>query len=106
MYTPQHTIPEDYRLKLNSNIMQSCSMNALEKLLDAKKWNISDLAREYGKQEFPDISDVEAVRKYGSLMRKVLKDPEDTKHRVVKRVVELLGGELVVRVKRVEELPL
>ncbi|WP_414590020.1 hypothetical protein [Scytonema sp. PCC 10023] len=86
--------------------MQSCSINALEKLLNEKKWNISDLAREYGKQESPGISDDEAIKKYGSLMRKVLKDPEDTKHRIVKRVVEILGGELVVRVKRVEELTL
>lgn len=86
--------------------MQSYSMNALEKLLDEKKWNISDLAREYGKLESPDISDVEAVKKYGSLMRKVLKDPEDTKHRVVKKVVELLGGELIIKVKRIDEMPL
>ncbi|WP_339381122.1 hypothetical protein [Brasilonema sp. UFV-L1] len=105
-HSRQHTTKGNYRLELNSNTMQSCSMNALEKLLNEKKWNISDLAREYGKQESPGISDDEAIRKYGSLMRKVLKDPEDTKHRIVKRVIEILGGELVVRVKRVEELTL
>lgn len=81
-------------------------MNALEKLLDEKKWNISDLAREYAKYESPELSPDEAIKKYGSLMRKVLKDPEDTKHKIVKRVVEVLGGELVVRVKRVDELSL
>jgi hypothetical protein len=79
-------------------------MNALEKLLDEKKWNISDLAREYAKYESPELSPDEAIKKYGSLMRKVLKDPEDTKHKIVKKVVEVLGGELVVRVKRVDDM--
>jgi hypothetical protein len=79
-------------------------MSVLQKLLDEKNWNISDLAREYAKYESPELSPDEAIKKYGSLMRKVLKDPEDTKHKIVKKVVEVLGGELLVRVKRVDDL--
>lgn len=86
--------------------MQIYSMNVLQKLLEENNWNISDLAREYAKYESPELSAEEAIKKYGSLMRKVLKDPEDTKHKIVKKVVEVLGGELVVRVKRVDELSL
>jgi ribosomal protein S19E (S16A) len=79
-------------------------MNPLLQLLEEKKWNISDLAREYGKRESPELSPDEAIKKYGSLMRKVLKDPEDTKHRVVKKVIETLGGELIIRVRRVDDM--
>lgn len=84
--------------------MRIHSMSVLQKLLDEKNWNISDLAREYAKYESPELSPDEAIKKYGSLMRKVLKDPEDTKHKIVKKVVEVLGGELLVRVKRVDDL--
>ncbi len=86
--------------------MLKYSMNALQQLLHEKNWNISDLAKEYGKHECPGISEEDAIKKYGSLMRKVLKNPEDTKHRVVKNVIEVLGGELVIQVKRIEKLPL
>lgn len=86
--------------------MLNYSMNALEKLLQERKWNISDLTREYGKQESPELSDEEVIKKYGSMIRKAVRDPEYTKHGTVKKLVEILGGELVVRVKRVEEMPL
>ncbi|NJR15301.1 MAG: hypothetical protein HC785_06040 [Calothrix sp. CSU_2_0] len=79
-------------------------MNTLLQLLDEKKWNASDLAREYGKRESPELSEEEAIKKYGSLMRKVLKNPEDTKHRVVKKVIETLGGELVIRINRINDV--
>jgi ribosomal protein S19E (S16A) len=81
-------------------------MSVLQKLLEEKNWNISDLAREYGKRESPELSPDEAIKKYGSLMRKTVNDPDHTKHGTVKRLIEILGGELVVRVKRVEELSL
>ena len=82
------------------------SMNALEKLLKEKKWNTSDLARAYGKLESPDLSTEELIKKYGSTIRKAIKDPDHTRHGTVKKLVEILGGELVVRVKRVEDMPL
>ena len=81
-------------------------MSVLQKLLEEKNWNISDLAREYGRRESPELSPDEAIKKYGSLMRKTLNDPDHTKHGTVKRLIEILGGELVVRVKRVDELSL
>ena len=81
-------------------------MSVLQKLLDEKNWNTSDLAREYGKYESPDLSPDEAIKKYGSMIRKAVSDPEHTKHGTIKRLIEILGGELVVRVKRVEELSL
>jgi ribosomal protein S19E (S16A) len=81
-------------------------MSVLQKLLEEKNWNISDLAREYGKRESPELSPDEAIKKYGSLMRKTVNDPDHTKHGTVKRLIEILGGELVVRIKRVEELSL
>jgi len=86
--------------------MPSPSMNALEKLLDEKKWNTSDLAREYGRLESPELPDEELIKKYDSTIRKAVKDPEHTKHGTVKKLVEILGGELVVRVKRVEDISL
>ncbi len=82
------------------------SMNALEKLLQEKQWNTSDLAREYGKLESPELSAEELIKKYGSMIRKAVKDPEHTKHGTVKKLVEILGGEMVVRVKRVEDMPI
>jgi hypothetical protein len=106
MHSPQHTIPDDYRLKLNSNIMLNYSMSVLQKLLDEKNWNISDLTREYAKSEAPDLPADEAIKKYGSMVRKAVTDPDHTKHGTVKRLIEILGGELVVRIKRVEELSL
>ena len=81
-------------------------MNALEKLLKEKNMTISDLTREYGKLEAPELSPDDAIKKYGSTIRKAVKNPEHTKHGTVKKLIEILGGELVVRVKRVEELSL
>ncbi|MCC5668420.1 hypothetical protein LC653_32355 [Nostoc sp. CHAB 5784] len=81
-------------------------MNALGKLLKERNWNFSDLAREYAKQESPELTEEEAIKKYASLIRKAVTDPDHTKHGTVKRLIEILGGELVVRVKRVEELSL
>jgi ribosomal protein S19E (S16A) len=86
--------------------MKTYSMSVLQKLLDDKKWNISDLAREYGKYESPELSPDEAIKKYGSMIRKAVTDPDHTKHGTVKRLIEVLGGELIVKVKRVEELSL
>jgi hypothetical protein len=86
--------------------MQSYSMSVLQKLLEEKNWNTSDLAREYAKHEAPELSPDEAIKKYGSMIRKAVSDPDHTKHGTVKRLIEILGGELVVRVKRVEELSL
>ncbi|WP_144416133.1 hypothetical protein [Calothrix sp. 336/3] len=81
-------------------------MSAIQKLLEEKNWNISQLAVAYGKAESPGISDEEAIKKYGSIMRKVVKNPEDTKHKIVQKVVEILGGRLVVKIDRTDELPL
>ena len=86
--------------------MQSCSMNALGKLLKERNWNFSDLAREYAKQESPELTEEEAIKKYASLIRKAVTDPDHTKHGTVKRLIEILGGELMVRVKRIDEMPL
>ncbi len=91
---------------MNSSIMLNYSMNALEKLLQERKWNISDLTREYGKQESPELPAEAAIKKYGSMIRKAVQNPDHTKHGTVKKLVEILGGELVIRVKRVEELSL
>lgn len=104
MHTPQYTNFDDYSLKLNSNIMINYSMTVLQKLLDERKWTISDLTREYGKCEAPNLPTDEAIKKYGSMIRKAVTDPEHTKHGTVKRLIEILGGELVVRVTKVEEL--
>jgi hypothetical protein len=101
---PQNPVIVNYHLKLNSTTTLINRMNPLLKLLDEKKWNASDLAREYGKRESPELSSEEAIKKYGSLMRKALKNPEDIKHRVVKKVVETLGGELIIRVNHVNDI--
>ncbi|WP_143289239.1 hypothetical protein [Brunnivagina elsteri] len=79
-------------------------MNTLLQLLDEKKWNASDLAREYGKRESPELTPDEAIKKYGSMIRKAVNDPDRTKHGTIKQLIEILGGELVVRVKRVEDM--
>ncbi|MDB9378419.1 hypothetical protein [Nodularia sphaerocarpa] len=79
-------------------------MTVLQKLLDQKKWNISDLTREYAKYESPSLPGDEAIKKYGSMVRKAVSDPESTRYGTVKRLIEILGGELVVKVTKVEEL--
>jgi len=40
------------------------------------------------------------------MVRKAVSDPDHTKHATVKRLIEVLGGELVVKVKREEEISL
>jgi hypothetical protein len=82
------------------------SVNALEKLLKEKNWNLSDLTREYAKLEAPELSEDEGIRKFGSKIRRAVNDPDHTSHGTIKKLIEILGGELVVRVKRVEELSL
>lgn len=84
--------------------MLSSYMNVLEKLLQQKNWNISDLTREYGKLEEPELDADEAIKKYGSMIRKAIKDPDHTKHGTVKKLVKILDGKLVVQVNRVEEI--
>lgn len=79
-------------------------MNALESLLKQKNMTIYQLSVEYGRRESPDLAPKELSRKYGSMVRKALRDPDHTKHATVKRLIEILGGELVVKVKREEEL--
>lgn len=79
-------------------------MSVLQKLLEQKNWNISDLAKEYAKLEAPELSPDEAIKKYGSMIRKAVQDPDHTKHGTIKRLIEILDGEIVVRIKRVEEL--
>ena len=44
--------------------MLTCSVNILEELLKEKNMSVSDLTREYGKIEAPDLSPDEAVKKY------------------------------------------
>ena len=86
--------------------MLNYSMNVLKKLLLEKNWNTSDLAREYARYESPELSPEEAIKKYGSMVRKALNSPESTKYGTIKKLVEVLGAEMVVRVKRTEDLSL
>ncbi len=86
--------------------MLKYSMNVLKQLLLEKKWNTSDLAREYAKYESPELSPDEAIKKYGSMVRKALNNPDSSRYGTVKKLVEVLGGELIIRVKRTEDLSL
>lgn len=81
-------------------------MNALKALMEEKKWSLSELTRKYGAAEAPELEANEAIKKYGSLVRKAVSDPDHTKHATVKRLIEVLGGELVVKIKREEEISL
>lgn len=83
-----------------------CSVNALEQLLKEKNMTTSDLTKEYGKLEAPDLPPDEAVKKYGSMIRNAVRNPEASRYGTVKKLVEILGSELVVRVKRIEEISL
>lgn len=65
--------------------MLICSVNALEKLLKEKNWTISDLTREYGKIEAPELSAEDVIKKYGSMIRKAVNEPERTKHGTIKK---------------------
>lgn len=86
--------------------MLVCSVNALEKLLKDKNWTISDLTREYAKREAPELSPDDAIKKYGSMVRKAVSDPDHTKYGTIKKLVEILDGEIIIRVKRIEEMSL
>ena len=79
-------------------------MNPLEQLLQQKNWSTSDLTKEYGKLEAPELPPDEAVKKYGSMIRQAVKNPETSRHGTVKKLVEILGGELVLRIRRAEEI--
>ncbi len=81
-------------------------MNSLELLMKQKGWNYNQLAIEYGKLENPELPTTELSKKYSTNVRKAVRDPEKARFETVKKLVELLGGELVIRVKRTEELPL
>jgi len=80
------------------------STKMLKKILEQKNWTISDLTREYAKLEEPDLPANDAIIKYGSMIRKAVNDPDHTKHGTVKKLIEILGGELIVRHKVTEEL--
>ncbi len=80
--------------------------NALEELMKQKGLSYYQLAVEYGKLEHPDLSPADLAKKYGTNIRKAVRNPEKARFETVKKLVELLGGELVIRVKRTEELPL
>lgn len=67
---------------------------------------ISDLTREYGKIEAPELSPEDAIKKYGSMVRNAINEPERTKYGTVKKLVEILDAEIIIRVKRIEEIPL
>lgn len=81
-------------------------MSMLEQMLKEKNWTLATLARKYGEIESPGLGSREATRKYGSLIRKAVLDPDSTKHATIKQLVEILGGEMIVRVKREEEIKL
>lgn len=86
--------------------MLICSMNILEELLKEKSITISDLTREYGKIEAPDLPSDEAVKKYGSIIRNAIKNPEASRYGTVKKLIEILDAEIIIRVKRIEEMTL
>jgi len=81
-------------------------MNVLEQLMKQKNLTYYQLSVEYGKLEHPDLSPADLAKKYSTNIRKAVRNPEKARFETVKKLVELLGGELVVRVKRTEELPL
>lgn len=79
-------------------------MNTLEKLMKEKDWSYYQLAVEYGKLEHPELSPAELARKYATNVRKAVRNPEKARFETVKKLVELLGGELIISVKRTENL--
>lgn len=86
--------------------MLTCSVNALEKLLKDKNMNVSELTREYGKIEAPELSPEDAIKKYGSMIRSAIKNPEASRYGTVKKLVEILGAEIIIKVQRTEEMSL
>nr|MDZ8061303.1 hypothetical protein [Nostoc sp. EkiNYC01] len=81
-------------------------VNALEQLMKEKDWTYYQLAVEYGKLEYPDLSPAELAKKFSTNVRKAVRNPEQARFETVKKLVELLGGELIIRVKRIDEMPL
>jgi hypothetical protein len=79
-------------------------MNVLEQLMKEKDWSYYQLAVEYGKLEHPELSPTELAKKYGTNIRKAVRNPEQARFETVKKLVELLGGELIIRVKRVDDM--
>ena len=75
----------------------------LEQLMKEKDWSYYQLAVEYGKLEHPDLSPADLAKKYGTNIRKAVREPEKARFETVKKLVELLGGELIIRVKRAED---
>lgn len=71
----------------------------LEVMMEKKNWTSYQLAVEYGKQENPDadILPADHVKKYGSSIRRVLRNPEKASFETVKKLVELLGGKIIIR---------
>ncbi|WP_197036228.1 hypothetical protein [Fischerella sp. PCC 9605] len=82
------------------------SMNVLEKLMQEKGWSYNQLAIEYGRLEHPELNEKELSKKYSTNIRKAVRNPEQARFETVKKLVELLGGELIIRVKRIDEMPL
>ena len=78
-------------------------VNTLEQLMKEKDWSYYQLAVEYGKLEYPDLSSADLSKKFGTNIRKAVKNPEAARFETVKKLVELLGGELIIRVKRTED---
>lgn len=79
-------------------------MNALEQLMKEKDWSYYQLSVEYGKLEYPDLTPAELAKKYSTNVRKAVRNPEQARFETVKKLVELLGGELIIRVKRVDDM--
>ncbi|NWF58966.1 MAG: hypothetical protein HXY43_06570 [Fischerella sp.] len=80
--------------------------NALEQLMEKKGWSYYQLAVEYGKLEHPELSPTELAKKYSTNIRRAVRNPELARFETVKKLVELLGGELIIRVKKVEDFTL
>lgn len=78
-------------------------MNALEQLMEEKDWSYYQLAVEYGKLEHPELSPIDLAKKYSTNIRKAVKHPEKARFETVKKLVELLDGELIIRVKRTDD---
>ncbi len=75
-------------------------------MMEKKSWTSYQLTVEYGKQENPDsnILPAEHVKKYGSSIRRVLNNPEKASFEIVKKLVELLGGKIIIR--QFDDIPL
>jgi len=82
------------------------NVNALEQLMKEKGWSYYQLAVEYGKLEYPDLTPAELAKKFGTNIRRAVRNPELARFETVKKLVELLDGELIIRIKRTEELSL